>query len=296
MKPLHLFILLWLPVTLYAQKPELKSITTSDRILHGKINDEYPITLYLKVVRRSGNIGWVLSVAGWYQYDRVGTSIPLVGIWNGRELHLCASENPQLMENMENFAVETTDGIKYLDNRMHTPEDIMKNTPAIKERFHLQFDEKGFSGTWYSEDKALPAAIKTNDSDILNTLHYLKLSDGSTFDLSNLGPPDRTVYEVVAHANNGRNLLIDYSYLANLNYMGRCGAGENSGKIALAFDENYRLSGYQVVEFENCYAEWTIDNIAKVSDTVSEYRIVNYNGDKDQTYIVDTASATIARK
>lgn len=289
-------LLLFVAMMSQAQNTEIITISTDDRILYGHINDEYPITVYLKIANRSDNLGYVFSVSGWYKYDNVGTPIPLAGVWTGGELHLFASNDTRFLANMENMTYESKNGTEYIDNHIYELESFAASIPIITERFHLELEGFKLTGKWKNKDKEFGVSINNPNSSILKIVQYLKLPNGKFFDMSNLALPDRTIYELEASVNNGQNLLIHYVYHANLNYMGRCGGATNSGKLALAFDDAFKLTKEMKVEFTNCYTELVVDDLTKISDTKTEYKIMDYSSSKEQVYIVDLVSATIQKK
>lgn len=279
----------------YAQKVEIISIESNDRVLRGHIADEYPITMYLKVAHASDNVGYIYSVQGWYQYDKVGTAIPLSGIWTGSELHLFASDDAKFMKNILNFTYDDGKEKKYLDNYIYELESLTAKLSEIKERFHLKFEERRIAGDWKSNGKRFWVSINGSNSQIVKEVDYLKLPNGSHFELSNLGIPSRADFEILASANNGKNLILNYAYHANLNYNGRCGGATTSGKVGLIFDDAYQLSSYTNAEFENCYIELSVDDLKKISETVTEYKIIDYSSNNIETYIVDTKNASLKK-
>lgn len=288
-------ILLFVTVLSHAQETEIISLKSSDRILNGSIANKYPITMYLKVAQQSDNVGYIYSVNGWYKYDIIGTTIPLSGIWTGSQLHLFVSDDSKFMENILNFTYENQEGDQYLENIIYELETFSENLPEIKERFHLDVETNSITGNWISKNKKLEVSIKSSNNRILKEVNYLKLPNGEYFELSNLGIPSRANCEIEASANKGKNLILNYTYQANLNYMGRCGGAENSGKVGLVFNEAYQLTSFTNAEFINCYRELTIDDLIKVSETVTNYKIYDYSSSKAEVYTVDSKNATLEK-
>lgn len=293
---LSCLLFLFVSFASFSQSPEIITISSDERILHGYINDEYPITIYLKVANPSVRVGYAYSVAGWYKYDKVGTPIPLAGIWSGMELYLFASDDIKFLEDMEEWTYDNPEGNKYVDNFLHDLESFAEGINESTEQFHLVFEGNGFRGKWKSKDKALLVSLNSPSSEILKTVQYLKLPNGEYFDLSNLALPSRTGYEIEATANEGRNILLHYDYHANLNYMGRCGGATTSGKLALIFDEEFNLVNESQAEFENCYIDLTVDDMVKISETITEYTIMDYSSSKEHVYVIDSENATISKK
>jgi hypothetical protein len=292
------FVLIFLFITSFsfAQKVEIISIESNDRLLRGHIADEYPITMYLKVAHASDNVGYIYSVQGWYQYDKVGTPIPLSGIWTGSELHLFTSDDSKFLQNILNFTYDDGKEKKYLDNYLYELESFTAKLPEVKERFHLKFEEHRITGDWKSNGKRFWVSINGSNRQIVKEVDYLKLPNGSYFELSNLGIPSRADFEILASANNGKNLILNYAYHANLNYNGRCGGATTSGKVGLVFDHGYQLSSYTNAEFENCYIELSVDDLQKISESVTHYKIIDYSSNNTETYIVDTKNATLKKE
>lgn len=279
----------------FAQKIEVISIESNDRVLRGHIADEYAITMYLKAAYTSDNIGYINSVQGWYQYDKVGTPIALSGIWTGSELHLFASDDSKFLKNILNFTYDNGKEKQYLDNHLYELESFTNKLPEIKESFHLSFEEQRIAGDWKGNNKMLSVSINGSNQQLVKEVDYLKLPNGSYFELSNLGIPSRADFEILASANNGKNLILEYSYHANLNYNGRCGGATTSGKVGLIFNDDYQLSSYINAEFENCYRELSVDDLQKISETVTNYRIIDYGSNKTETYTLDSKNATVKK-
>jgi len=295
MRILSILIILLFSIQVNGQKAEIISISSTERILDGDIADKMPITVYVKAVKRSENVGYVFSVSGWYKYDKVGIPIPFAGIW-GSGVHLFISKDKELLKGIEDFKIKKGTQNKILDHNLYNLEELTKDNSKITERFHLEFEEHRISGRWKSGTKDLWVSLNSPSSYLYKTTNYLKLPNGSYFDLSNLGLPDRTKYSIEASANKDQNIILGYTYHANLNYDGRCGGGTNSGKIALAFDNEFKLISAIKAEFEDCYRELTVDDLTKISDKITEYKIEDYSASKEYVYQVNTEKATIIKK
>lgn len=295
MRSLFFLLILLFSIQVNAQKPEIVTINTTERILDGDIGDKLPITVYVKAVQRSENVGYVFSVSGWYKYDKVGIPIPFAGIW-GSGVHLFVSKDKELLKDIEDFKIKKGTESKRLDHFLYKLEELTKDNSKITERFHLEFEEHRISGRWKSRSKDLWVALNSSSSTLYNTTNYLKLPNGSYFDLSNLDVPSRTNFTIEAAVNNGRNIILGYSYHANLNYGGRCGGGTNSGKIALAFDKDFKLVSTTKAEFEDCYRELTVDDLTKISEQITEYKIEDYSASKQYVYEVNKEKGTIVQK
>lgn len=278
----------------FGQKSEIVSIESNDRILRGYIAEDYPITMYLKVAYSSDNVGYIYSVSGWYKYNKIGTQIPLAGIWTGSELHLFVSDNPKFLKNILNFTYEGEKGKEYLDNHIYELESFTEKLPEIKERFHLKFEEHRIAGDWKSKDKRFWVSINSNSNSIMKEVDYIKLPNGKHFNLSNLGIPGRADINIVNSANNGKNLILEYAYQANLNYNGRCGGATTAGKMGVSFNDDFQLSSYTNMDVINCYREVSIKE-EKVSDSVINYKIFDYSSNEEEVYTLDSKNATLKK-
>ncbi len=292
---LSLISLLFLSFLSFGQKPEIVSMTTNDRVLRGDIGEDNPITMYVKVAQTSDNVGYIYSIKGWYQYNKIGTPIPLVGIWTGSDVHLFVSDDEAFKKNLLDFTYVGKKGKEYLHNYIYDLQSFTSKLPEIKERFHLTIEEHRIQGNWKSNGKEFWTSLNSNTGSILNQSNYLKLPNGQPFDLLNLGIPGRANFKIAASANNSKNILLEYSYQANLNYGGRCGGATTSGKAALVFDKDFSLKSYTNALLENCYEDLSVDNLTKVSDTVTNYKTYNYSSSKAENYLVDYKNATIKR-
>jgi hypothetical protein len=70
----------------------------------------------------------------------------------------------------------------------------------------------------------------------------------------------------------------------------------NSGKIALAFNNEFKLISEIKAEFGDCYRELTLDDLTKISDKITEYKIEDYSASKEYVYQVNTEKVTIIKK
>ncbi|MDW3197304.1 MAG: hypothetical protein R8G66_33310 [Cytophagales bacterium] len=291
-------LILFIGLQANAQKSEVLSVTTKDRIFEGIIDDNYPITMYLKVVKRSVNSGYVQSVAGWYFYNKVGTSIPLAGLI-GPGVHLVVSEDPEVLKGIQNFEYVANGDTMLLDNRVSSVVDNMALIKNMMERFTMDYDGDKILGTWQSNDKNLKIELFADEYRVADTRNYLRHPNGEYFDLSYLGFPDWASIEVEASANNGRNVILDCYFQANLNYMGRCGAAENKGKVGLIFNEKYELVKSSFVIFEDCYRDIYTFNEEQISETVTKYEIEHFENSDDPQYVyctVDLEKATLRKE
>lgn len=279
----------------FSQEAEIVSITSYDRILRGELGDDNPITMYLKVAQSSDNVGYIYSVKGWYQYNKIGTPIPLVGIWTGSEVHLFVSDNETFTKNLVNFMYQGAKGKQYIDNYIYDLESFTAKLPEVKERFHLKIEQYRIQGDWKSNGKRFWVSMNSTNNRVLNQSNYIKLPNGKYFNLSNLGIPSRANFTIIASANKSQNLILNYAYQANLNYGGRCGGAETSGKVAITFNENYDLKGFIEAQLVNCYRELTVDNLTKISETVTKYKTFDHSSSSSEEFVVDTEKATIVK-
>lgn len=281
-----------------SQQSEVVSITTKDRVFEGKIDDSYDITMYLKVVKRSENNGFIQSVTGWYSYNEVGIPIPLAGLI-GSDIHLVSSSDPHVLDQIISFEYQSDKGLVKLDSYIHKVVDNMAMVKNVNERFDLDYDGGQIVGSWQGNNKHLKVELFADEFRVTATKHYLKLANGDFFDLSYLGLPEWSSIDIEATSNTGRNIILDYYFQANLNYMGRCGAAENKGKVGLVFNENYELVKSSVVVFEDCYRDIYTLKEDKISDAISKYEIEYFENSDNPEYVyctVDLVNATITRK
>ena len=280
------------------QETQVISITTKDRIFKGNIDDSYPVTMYLKVVNQSEYNGYTQSVKGWYFYDHVGTSIPLAG-WNGEGLHLISSEKPQVLERILHFEYETASGVISPEIRLFELEKHLSRVQNVTERFKLGHTGRQVSGTWFGNGKELDVTFYAESDQVAKKEHYLKLVNGDLFALNYLGVPDRASFEVQAQANEGRQIILEYRFNPNPNFMGRCGASESRAKVVLVFDETYALVKSNLFVFEDCYRDIYPLEAQVISESVTEYKIEDYVGEGEpiyHRYLVDYGKATITRR
>lgn len=291
-------LLLSIAFSTNAQKSEVLSITTKDRIFEGMIDDTYPITMYLKVAKRSVNSGFIQSVTGWYSYNKVSTPIPLAGLI-GPGMHLVASDEPELLKGIQNFEYLADGDTLLLDSRINSVADNMALIKNATERFTLDYDGDKILGTWQGNGKSLKVELFSDEYRVSDTRNYLKHPNGEFFDLSHLGLPDWASIAVEASANQGRNVILDYYFQANLNYMGRCGAAENKGKVGLIFNEKYDLEKSTFVIFEDCYRDIYTLKEEQISDSKTKYEIEHFENSDDPQYVyctVDLEKATLTRE
>lgn len=175
----------------------------------------------------------------------------------------------------------------------------MSRVKNISERFKLDYEKNQISSIWQGNDKELKVELFSDEYQISNTQNFIRHPNGKYFDLDFLGLPDWSYINMDASANNGQNVLLDFSFQANLNYMGRCGAAENRGKVGLVFNEKYELLKSTVVIFEDCYRDIYTLKEKKISDSVTAHEIEYFENSDNPEYVtctVDLQKATVTKK
>lgn len=276
---------------------EIVNIEIEDQLYVGKIGEDTDINLYLKKENTSPNIGYMHSLTGWFQDIKTQQKTPLAGLLSGGDMILITSKENAALDRIINFEYAENGEIRRADTRHINLQELSESLEEIHERFVLEINAKqGFQGSYHTVDREQTVSIRGRSATFGESKKYLKFSNGRYFDLANIIALPRVEFTIEAIANNEQNILLHFAYQSNLNYMGRCGAGTESGKIALQFDKNYDLSGSYKADFESCYRDIYVDDIVKVSEHQTEYTVIQPNTEDSTSFVVDYKDATIIQK
>lgn len=273
MKHVLLLILVVSQFHLFAQGSNtysIKKIVTQEKVFTGQINNKYDITMYLRFHTHSGEHQYIYSVKGYYYYDRVGTPIPIVGVYDG-DLTLYVIDDAKQRDAILEF---DSGGMNFWDQMTK-----LKNLDKYREKFVIQEGEM----KWKSGEKELGLTIYQGDWSVLNEKEYLEVRDGASeyhINLGEIGLYEKNFTLVTSKAvNNEMRVLLKFDFNSMPNYNGMCGAGSEVGFIILSFNNQDELLKIDRVLIESCIRGIYSEYIPSANPTREKiYAIADENG------------------
>lgn len=271
----------------------IEDFTVNDQVIHGTIDEKYPITMYLKLEEYSSETGMFYSVSGWYYYNTVKTKIPLVGIYSGGLTLYSFKDQAR------------ADSIKQLLSPVSNPwesVDELVSRSGFNEKFYFEYSDYQYKGTWENAQKRLD--VRFNLSEINLDERYgvlvIPIQNGAKkqIDLRQFGPMSNG-YSIFAskYDAKGSKVLLKYKVSSTANPNGMCGAGFEIGYMLLIFDAKGTLLDYRLEDVESCLGN-TWSETTKVPDSNGKKLIckVTDSNDKVRTVTVDGVNFTLVAK
>lgn len=271
----------------------IEEIHISDQVIHGLIDDKYPITMYLKFEEYSPENWLSFSVSGWYYYDNVKKKIPLVGI---------CSEGITLY----NFTDQTrSDSIKKMVSTAANPWealDELTNRSGFVEKFDFAYSEYSYLGTWKNAKKELKVSFNTSSIDLDKIHEFLVIpltkKEKKYIALDQFGPYSRG-YSIFATDATNSKVLIKYEINSTANPNGMCGAGMEIGYMLLTFDLSREkgLLDYRTEDIESCLGGFWAE-VKEVPNSGGKKLIytVTDSREKVRTVTIDGVNFTLVSK
>lgn len=266
--------------------PRIEKIAIYDRVLHGVIGEDIPITLYLHFHDYSDQNTLVYSVEGWYYYDRYQKKIPLVGIYSGG-LVVYSFEHEAQADSILKLQAHGDSPWEQLDD--------LTSRSGYKERIEIDYQDYSFQGTWKNTQKELPVRIQSPDIgvDALKEYLHVPLKDGKevVLDLSQIGSVGND-YEIVAsrHADGKWRIMLYYATMSTGNPNGMCGAGQEIAYVLLVVDEDGRLVEFSEQVIESCLGNSYFEEMNESTSTVKQLRVIHAD---DQERMVEVNLETV---
>lgn len=272
----------------------IEEIHISDQVIHGLIDEKYPITTYLKFEEYSPENWLSFSVSGWYYYDNIKKKIPLVGIYHGDGITLYS------------FADKLcADSIIHLTSAASNPWEItdeLISRSGFSEKFELNYSEYSYRGTWKNEKKELGVSFNTSSIDLDKVQEFLVIplakKEKKHIALDQIGPYSRG-YSIFASDAKNSKVLIKYEINSTANPNGMCGAGMEIGYMLLTFDFSREkvLLDYRTEDIESCLGGFWSE-MKEVPDTGGKKLIytVTDSQEKVRTVTVDGVNFTLVSK
>lgn len=261
--------------------PTVVSITTTDKLMNGLIG-ETSIRMYLSFHAYSNQNGHVYSLSGWYaKGETPNDRIEICGLSHGENLTLYRFDDDNRTKELLNF--ETEKGTYFEEVEYY------ENLKGFKEKFTFNDQSK----VWESYDRSESLELYSENYHILEEKEYLMLDEKHSFCLQNLGPWVWG-FHLISH-HEGRYLL-GFDYGSNLNYNGRCGAGEETGYVEITLDANHRLLNHEIATLESCLMNIEFDSRKELEDGKMEYHCTSWSTDEKYVYEVDRQKATLIKK
>ncbi len=292
-------IFLLLSSTLYAQdlKFSLDSINRTGYTFNGTISTDIPITFYIEAVEfyDAGKY----TVKGWYYYDKVKISIPLVGFTDEQSLVLYNFKDQKSADSVLKMLVP-----KGEDVDMWSMIETLQNKTNFQEKFFYEFgSEKGF---WTNNKRQLDVVFSNlKYAGFYSTEQFLNVTSGKekfNYSLLNLFHEGGFKIEKSAKVGTKHKVYLSYEspskggFYAN----GFCGGGVNAGVVFLEFDEKGAINNFKHFETENCYENKYVTTDKKNADGTISYFVFQENSEDGSTIetelIVDPKNFTFTTK
>lgn len=288
------FLFFFAAASLFAQdrKASIDHFVLNDQVIHGTIDEKYPITLYLKF-DQSFEDGMSYSLSGWYYYDHVRKKIPLVGVCSDRfTLYQFADK-------------ERADSILQFKSGVSSMWEVMDDLSSRNgylEKFDFGYQDYAYSGTWKNDKKELKLSLNTGDINLMQIHEFLVLQLGAQnkkhYDMKELGPYyyGYSVFAQKLDATGGK-VLLKYDLNSRSNPNGMCGAGSEIGYLLLTFDGKGNLLDYRDEQVESCLGNiWSeVSTVPNANGKKLTYKIM-YSDDKERTVTVDGTMLTLTSK
>lgn len=222
----------------------IKNITTNEKLINGKIDDKYDITIYLKFHSLFFGVkSGPYSVKGHYYYDKIKKAIPLVGIYDGG-LTLYQFKSKEKQDTILNSSSEAS----------WYETDKFKNLTSFEEKFIIEYQTT--LGTWIKNNKAHKLILNTLDLNIYKETEYLHVNSNGTLEVINLTNllKNERQFELINFLRDTlqTKILLKYKYPTKSCTMCMCGAGSEIGYIILIFDKQYKLIKTEALAIESC--------------------------------------------
>lgn len=263
----------------------IEEFTISDQLLHGQIDDKYPITMYLKFEEYSPENWLSFSVSGWYYYDNVKKKIPLVGIYSGG-LTLYSFTDQMRVDSIKKMVSTTANPWEITDE--------LTNRSGFVEKFDFTYSEYNYRGTWKNDKKELNVSFNTSSIDLDKRHEFLVIplpeNEKKRIALDQFGQFSYG-YSIFASKSDaaGSKVLLKYEMTSTANPNGMCGAGMEIGYMLLTFDSKGTLLDYRMEDVESCLGNFWSEStevpntggkklICKVTDSEEKIRTVTIDG------------------
>ncbi len=281
-------------VSLNAQdkKVYIDKFTINDQIIHGTIDEKYPITMYLKFDEFFED-GTSHTVSGWYYYDNVKKKIPLIGVCTDR-FSLYQFADQKRADSIKDFTSSAS-------NVWEVVEDL-SNRSGYLEKFEFAYGDYSYNGTWKNDKKELKVNFNTSDINLTGRNEFLVLQfspkNKKHIDLKQFGPFYQG-YSVFAEKMDatGCKVMLNYELMSRSNPNGMCGAGSEIGYVLLTFDAKGNLTDYKEEQVESCLGSiWS--EMTEVTNTNGKKLVykISYSDDKERTVTVDGVNFTLLSK
>lgn len=288
-----MFLFLLVTLHVFGQKePKIERLVINDQIIHGTIDEKYPITIYLHFHAYSPDNYSFYSVDGWYYYDNMKKKIPLVGIYSG-DLVLYQFENKSSCDSV--LKLEGSG-----DNYMEHFDKLLEKT-NYKERFQVSYEDYQYKGKWDNHKKSLPLTFHTSEIDVDVLKEYLKVAFGAdktySYDLAQIGEAyyDYSIY-AWKYVEGKYRLILHYETASSANPNGMCGAGVEAAYVYLEINKEGQILEFKEEVVESCHRN--IYNEKQENSNADELVLKVYKGDDSERilYINKTLVSVQSKK
>lgn len=274
------------------KKVYIDEFRITDQVIHGIINENYPITMYLKLEDHFED-GTSHTVSGWYYYDNIKKKIPLIGVCTDRFV-LYQFADAKRADSIRNFTSSASSPWEVLED--------LSNRSGYVEKFEFQYQDYGYHGSWQNEKKRWLVTFNTGDISLTTRNEFLVLQFSAQnkkhIDLKQFGP-FYYGYSVFASKMDatGCKVLLKYELSSRSNPNGMCGAGMEIGFLLLTFDAKGNLQDYREEQVESCLGNiWSeVTDVPNTNGMKQTYK-VTYSDDKERTVTIDGVNFTLTSK
>lgn len=274
------------------KKVYIDEFRITDQIIHGSIDEKYPITMYLKLDDYFED-GTSHTVSGWYYYDNVKKKIPLIGVCSDR-FNIYQFADQKRADSIRDFSSTASKVWEVVDD--------LSSRSGYLEKFEFGYADYSYSGTWKNDKKELKVSFNTGDINLTARNEFLVLQfspqNKKHIDLKQVGP-FYYGYSVFASKIDaaGCKVLLKYEVSSRLNPNGMCGAGMEIGFVLLTFDAKGTLLDYREEQVESCLGNiWSEVTEAPNTNGMKQTYKVMYSDDKERTVTVDGVNFTMTSK
>lgn len=283
--------LLFAAASLNAQEKKvyIDEFRITDQIIHGSIDEKYPITMYLKLDEFFED-GTSHTVSGWYYYDNVKKKIPLIGVCTDR-FSLYQFADQKRADSIRNFTSSASAVWEVVED--------LSNRSGYLEKFEFAYADYSYNGTWKNDKKELKVSFNTSDLNLTGRNEFLviqfSVQNKKHINLQQVGPYYHG-YSVFASKMDasGCKVLLKYEMNSRLNPNAMCGGGMEIGFVLLTFDTKGTLLDYREEEVESCLGNiWS--EVTEVPNSGGKKLIykVSYSDETEKTITVDGVNFTL---
>lgn len=283
------FLFFMVSFRMLATDVSIKKIHYTDRVFHGTIDNNYPITIYLKYAEDAPDHRFTHSVTGWYWYDNVKEKIPLVGVWDG-DLTLYQFETSRERDSVARFMSKSGDYPAY----WKVLNEIKAKNNFI-EKFVILRAQGVKKSSWTNRKKTMSVQVYDQDLSINRTTELLEVVNGDklyTADVAQFTQYDRNFkFEEFKVEEGQLRILLSFDYGSRGHVQTMCGAGSEKGFVLLEYDDDMKLQSVKRELIESCNDRMYTDE--KTSQGRADFYNIGVEDNPDRRLVIDRENVTM---